>query len=123
MYDLFSSIDLYSDQRTDKTMLMGDFSSNGVDFDEGFITTGDSEAVTFHELKGLTPYPAGPDGNLISYSIEGFNNGIVLIDGYLQDDDKINFNNSFLARYEPGAEGNYSLVPIVRGGEPMEGAA
>ena len=123
MYDLFSSIDLYSDQRTDKTMLMGNFSSNGVDFDEGFITTWDNEAVTFHELKGLTPYPAGPDGNLISYSIEGFNNGIVLIDGYLQDDDKINFNNSFLARYMPDAGGNYSLFPIVRGGEPMVGAA
>ena len=114
---------LFSNQREDKTMLMGNFSSNGIDFDEAFITTGIGGSLTLHKLEGLTPYPAGPDGKLISYGIEGFNNGIVLIDGFLEDDDKINFNNSFLARYEPDPGGSYSLLPIVRGGEPMIGAA
>ncbi|MCK5206696.1 MAG: hypothetical protein KAQ79_01700, partial [Cyclobacteriaceae bacterium] len=123
LYDLFSSIDLYSDQRTDITMLMGNFSSNGIDFDDAFITATVSGSVTLHKLEGLTPYPAGPDGELISYRIEGFNNGVVLINGHLLDDDKISFNNNFLARYEPGPGGNYALVPIVRGGEPMVGAA
>ena len=113
------------DQKHDKIFLNGSFSADGVEFNEGFITAGENGFVALHSIKGLIPYPDARQQEIIGYYILGFKNGIVLIDAVLEDDDNIGWNNcfnQFLAKYKTDSNGNYELIPIVRGGDPMVGA-
>lgn len=117
-----TDLGFFCDQRSDRVILFGNFKSNGVDIENGLITTDEDWFLTSHIIEGKRPY----SGAVIDFwDVDGFCNGTLLLDCILKEDndDKVGFNNYFLAKYEPALiAGNYDLVPILRGGEPMEGA-
>lgn len=116
-------LDFYCDQRSDKTILYGNYKSNGNDIENGFITTDDDWFLSSHKITGMRPYTGS---EIDIYDIDGFCNGRLLLDCHLKEDndDKRRFNDYFLAMYEPGLlAGVFDFIPIIKGGASMDGVA
>lgn len=117
--DYYAIPDLRVDQYNDNDLLLiGEFSHNGIDFFNGFMTGNLDGSFLLHDPLGFEPYP---NTSLINYTLRGFRDSQVFLEGYLKDNDGLNFNNHFLGVYGPYIFNNYNLVPIARGGEPMAG--